>query len=145
MLLLLGCSQKNTICSKNCCQNKTKSLSKNRLNFEVKDSIGNLKPEVLACTLVGQEQFERKEELKVEIFSSVKGIEEIETGYVFNFDESEGFLLKLIDYILVEKECCPFLAYGISIQPYGKGVELKVSGSKEAKEIITLFVEENLK
>lgn len=96
----------------------------------------------LVCALVGQEKVNRKEALKKEIFSQMNDIEEIEFGYVFKFSDNERFLLKLIDYIIVEKECCPFFQYDFLIHPYNKGIELKVTGGRAAKLLITTLVHE---
>jgi hypothetical protein len=139
---ITGCSMSDTKCNNYCCYNTSQgeSFDLNDLSVTSKDTI-DYSNKSLACTLIGQVKLERKEELKAEIFSTVKAIEEHETGYIFSFDESEEFLHKLLDYIIVEKECCPFLEYDFTILPYGQGIHLNVSGEGEAKDIISIFVE----
>ena len=92
----------------------------------------------LVCLLTGQELVERKEVLQKEIFSQVKKVEEIETGYIFYFKYEEEFLMKMTDYVIAENNCCPFLTFEIKLHSKDD-VELKIIGpSNEAKEMMKM-------
>jgi hypothetical protein len=98
--------------------------------------------EILLCKFIGVELAEKKELVKKEIFSQVKEVEETDDGYIFSFVYSGDLYLKTTDYIIVEKDCCPFFNFDFSIPTKSKNFTLKISGSSEAKEMIKMFVEE---
>jgi len=140
--LINGCTSGNAKCKSDCCRstNKNNQTSQDLISYTPISLDTFSRP--LVCLLSGQDQIERKEKLKQEIFSQLIGLEELELGYIFKFETSNKLLLELIDYVIVEKECCPFYKYDFSIKPYGEGIELVVSGSKDAKQLIKMFVEE---
>lgn len=96
--------------------------------------------EGLACKLTGPELLKRKSMLQKEIFAQVLKSEEKDDGYTFYFKDDEDFLLTMMDYVLAEKKCCPFLTYQLSIQPNGEGISLSVSGPPPAKDMIRMLV-----
>jgi len=93
--------------------------------------------ESLVCLLTGAEQAERKEILQKEIFSQVKKVEEIESGFIFYFEYEEIFLIKMMDYIIAENNCCPFFTFETKLHSKDD-VSLKITGSKQAKEMIKM-------
>jgi len=94
--------------------------------------------EPLVCLLTGAEQAERKEILQKEIFSQVKKIEEIETGFIFYFEYEETFLMKMTDYIITENNCCPFFTFETKLHSKDD-VALKIIGSSnQVKEMIRM-------
>lgn len=96
----------------------------------------------LVCKLTGPELAQRLEQLKLEIFAEVKQTEEVENGFVFHFADDNDFVLKLIDYILTERSCCPFFKFDLTFQPNRGGIALKISGPIEAKEMVQMFTED---
>ena len=93
--------------------------------------------EQLVCLLSGAEQAERKQLLQEEIFSQVKKVEEVESGYVFYFKYEENFLIKMTDYIIAENNCCPFFTFETSLHSKDD-VSLKITGSEKAKAMIKM-------
>ncbi len=89
----------------------------------------------VACTLTDAKLFERKEKLVKEIFSDVTEIQEIDTGFIFNFKYEENFILKLTDYILAENKCCPFFQFDIRLKAKND-VLLKITGPPKAKLMV---------
>ncbi len=97
----------------------------------------------LVCTLTSAEFLERKNALQKEIFSQVRRAEELDDGYRFYFTDADDQLLpSLFQYILAEKECCPFFRHVATIEPHNGGIIWEVSGSGGAKEILTPMIEE---
>lgn len=96
----------------------------------------------LVCQLTGPELQKRKSALQKEVFAHVKEIEEVDDGYVFHFADDDDFLLKLADYIMAEKKCCPFFKFDLSIQAYKAGIAWKVSGNSEVKAMVKMFVDD---
>ena len=96
--------------------------------------------EPLVCLLTGPEQAERKETLQKEIFSHVKKVEEMKTGYLFYFKYDEKFLMKMTDYVIAENNCCPFFTFDIRLHSKDD-VMLKITGSsEEAKKMIKMVL-----
>jgi len=98
--------------------------------------------ESLVCTLIGPELAKRKEELQKEVFSEVKKIEEIETGYIFSFKYDEDFLIKMTDYAISENKCCPFFTFEIKFHSTSDAL-LKITGPPEAKKMLETFLDES--
>ncbi|MEM8891121.1 MAG: hypothetical protein AAGD28_24295 [Bacteroidota bacterium] len=92
--------------------------------------------QLMVCKLNGPELIKRKQALQKEVFSQMDSYEELEKGFLFRFTFEENFLIKLTDYMLAEKKCCPFFQYELKIQPHAEGIELAVSGEGEAKEMV---------
>ena len=96
--------------------------------------------EPLVCKMTRAEQAKHKEVLQKEIFSQVKKVDEIKTGYIFYFNYDEDFLMKMTDYVIAENNCCPFLTFDIKLHSKDD-VMLKISGSSvEAKEMIKMVL-----
>ena len=98
--------------------------------------------QVLICSLSGPELIKRKAALQEEVFSNVLKTQEEETGYRFHFKFDENFLVKLTDYMLAEKKCCPFFRFELMIGEGKEGIELAVSGPEGAKAMIGDLIEE---
>ena len=94
----------------------------------------------LVCLLTGQELVERKEVLQKEIFSQVKKVEEIETGYIFYFKYDEMFLMKMTDYVIAENNCCPFLTFETMFHSKDDVVLKIIGSSMQAKEMIKMIL-----
>lgn len=91
---------------------------------------------ILVCRLTGPELTKRKIKLQKEVFARVQQVEEVNEGYIFHFPDDDKLLLRIMDYMLTEKQCCPFFRYDLGIKANGEGVILKVSGTPEAKETL---------
>jgi hypothetical protein len=137
VLLITSCAQRNSVCSDKC---KAKKESKKEVKMESTNDYNA--SEQLVCKLIGEELREKKELLKKEIFSQVKEVKEVSSGYILKFDDKNDILLKLTDYVMVEKECCPFFTFDFNVQPNAKGVSLKISGSDGAKEMLKPLINE---
>ena len=96
----------------------------------------------LVCRLQGPELTKRLALLKEEIFNEVKSVKEFDRGYSFEFVVSEEFVIKLMDYVLSERKCCPFFQFDVSFPPGKEHFSLTISGSPDAKEMIKLFLED---
>ncbi len=97
----------------------------------------------LVCKLSGPELQKRKAALQLEIFSNVKKYLELENGYAFYFDDREGFLEKLLDYMLAERKCCPFFEFDLTIKPDNEGIELSLTGPDGVKDLMNELIGKN--
>ena len=96
----------------------------------------------LICTLSEPELRKRKGDLQKGIFSQILQTEELEKGYSLHFPDEKGFALKLVDYVLAERACCPFFQFNLQLGAYQSGIQLDISGPEGVKEMMgTLFDE----
>jgi len=99
---------------------------------------------VLQCTLTDKELVKRKEILRDQIFSRVSERKENTDGIVYYFEYDKHLLNKVLEHIQIEKECCPFFKFDISILPFNKGIVLGISGSEAAIEMLKEFERETI-
>ena len=90
----------------------------------------------LSCLLLPEEKQARIEYLHEEIFEKVIRKKSLSDGYVFFFDDNEVVMNDLTEFIKIEKLCCPFFKFDLSVLPFGQGIALKISGSELVKEFI---------
>lgn len=114
--------------------NSTKETMKmNNLKFM------NDNDEQLVCKLTGPELMKRKNQIREQLFSRVKNVEEIETGYNFFFDYDPDLILKLTDWIITENSCCPFFTFNTTLHGENN-VRLQMTGPEKAKELIKSLI-----
>ncbi len=87
----------------------------------------------LACSLSGPEQAKRSGEME-KILEGCLRVEELENGYEFSFPGSEEWVLRLMEFIVFERECCPFFAFELVFEP-GDG-PIRVRGPEGVKDLV---------
>ncbi|MBA2692380.1 MAG: hypothetical protein H0U65_07795 [Rubrobacter sp.] len=88
----------------------------------------------VACKLSEPSQSKREAEL-ARVFEDSLGHSELEDGYEFEFPGGRENIEKLIELVLFERECCPFLAFEFSFSPNSGPVALRVRGPEGSKEL----------
>jgi hypothetical protein len=63
-------------------------------------------------------------------------VEELENGYEFSFPGSEEWVLRLTEFIVFERECCPLFAFELVFEPEGGPIRLRVRGPEGTKEMV---------
>jgi hypothetical protein len=90
-------------------------------------------------------QRERHQRLGRMLRSAVVDKTELETGYVFVLDlgrlplDSAGApvcVVEVAEWVDLESRCCPFLSFGIEVEPKGKTVRLRLTGGKGVKPFL---------
>ena len=89
----------------------------------------------LACSLSGQEEAERRDEVE-KLLEACLRVDELEDGYEFRFPGSADLTAKLTEFIVSERECCPFFAFELVFEPGGGPIGLRVRGPEGAKDIV---------
>lgn len=112
-------------CGKNSCDKSCSSSPEN-------DST-SLKSLIPSCNLSEPQLQKRKEELRKGIFSKVKSVTEIETGYQFTFEEPKEFSNDLLEFINFERNCCASFSYALIFDADNSATHLQMYGSKEIK------------
>ena len=90
-------------------------------------------------------QRERHQKLGQLLRSAVVEKTELENGYAFVMDlgrlpvdsAGESFcVVEVAEWVDLESRCCPFLSFGIEVEPKGKSVRLRLTGGKGVKPFL---------
>jgi hypothetical protein len=91
--------------------------------------------EVICCTLNPSQMQERKNILQ-KLHCLVKEKMEVENGYLFRFDGSNDIINQIVDIIKLERQCCSFLNFNITIEKETAPVFLKITGPQGTKDFL---------
>src|SRR5690242_16597272 len=89
----------------------------------------------IACNLPEAAQAARGEEI-APIFDSVQQTVELADGYAFEFAGSATQAARLLEFILAERECCPFFRFELVFAPDHSAIWLHLGGGPGVKEFI---------
>lgn len=92
----------------------------------------------IACNLgaLDEAQRERRAELAARLQSSVREIVPNDDGYTFRFSSSDKILLEIAEFVLLERRCCPFLNFQISLKEDDDAITVCLSGRSGVKEFL---------
>jgi hypothetical protein len=90
----------------------------------------------IVCTLSDAEFRERERVVLEKIRAAVVDAVETDEGFVFTFPSDDDSFAALNEFIVVERRCCPFLDFKMTV-PRGAGlIQLELSGPEGAKDFI---------
>lgn len=89
-----------------------------------------------ACSLTSAEFRIREATLLARFTSLVQETEELEDGYAFHLPGNSESIALIAELIVAERECCPFLSFGVSALPNMGPVIVRVSSSTGTKELV---------
>lgn len=95
-----------------------------------------LKELPIACSLVGGEQ-ERRREAVGGLLNTSHLVGELEDGYRFAFPGDAVWAMRLVEFVVAERSCCPFFRFGLDFQPGGGEILLRVTGPEGTKQFIS--------
>ncbi len=90
----------------------------------------------IACRHTSPELRKRKSSVISQLTAEIILAEEIDNGYCFSFNYSAEILFKLTGFINLEKECCPFFNFNLSILSNSNTISLSLTGAAGTKEFI---------
>ncbi len=90
----------------------------------------------IACRLSEAEQAIREEELARDIFSNCQQVTALADGYAFRFAGEGEWAGKLIEFIALERKCCPFFTFELAFEPQEGPIWLRVRGPEGVKAFI---------
>ena len=79
------------------------------------------------------------------LFNRALEITELENGYAFRVSNDEGVLSALMEFIVLERLCCPFFGFVVEVEPDGGAVWLRLLGRHGVKPFIRAELGEFLK
>ena len=71
-----------------------------------------------------------------ELFSKTDAIRELPHGYEFQLAGDPNAIMKLAEFVSLEKLCCPFLNFAIQVEAEGGPVRLRLTGREGVKAFI---------
>jgi hypothetical protein len=95
----------------------------------------------IACNLTGAELEARKEDITENVFSLYEQVDELPDGYAFKFPGDDAWAARLLNFVLEERQCCPFFTFDLTFEPKLAATWLRLRGSEEIKA----FVRENMR
>lgn len=78
------------------------------------------------------------------VFRAAAEIRELSDGYAFRLPAEPETLLKTVEFISLERLCCPFLSFSLEVVPEGGPVWLRLTGREGVKSFIREEVSELL-
>ncbi len=94
----------------------------------------------VACSLNDGELQERKSTVLHMVSSSILEVKELRYGYAYRFAADEQTMTQIMQVISLERKCCPFLSFGVSVQAGDDSAWLEMSGPEGTKSLLaTLF------
>ena len=92
----------------------------------------------VACNLNALNRGEqaRRSVLARELSSMSVGMEALPDGYGFRYAADSSTLMKIAEFVSMERLCCPFLSFTIEVEPANASIHLRLSGGDGVKQFI---------
>jgi hypothetical protein len=90
----------------------------------------------IVCTLTETQLQERRETILERIRSMVREVKELPDGYSFKFAADDDELNTLMQMINLERKCCGFLRFTLTVEPESGPVWMEITGPGGAKPMI---------
>ncbi len=94
----------------------------------------------VACSLTEPELRKRRTTVLQKVGQAVLEVVEAENGYAYRFPSDDEWLGELINLVRLERQCCPFLTFKISVEPGDGPVWLELTGPKGTKDFLSSFL-----
>jgi hypothetical protein len=90
----------------------------------------------IACSLVGGEQVRRREAVRG-LLNASRLTGELRDGYEFAFSGDADWAMRLAEFVVAERSCCPFLHFELVFEPGGGKILLRVRRPEGTKRFLT--------
>ena len=87
----------------------------------------------IACSLAGDARV-RRQEVARGLLDRSRLVGEMEDGYEFAFPGNADWAMRLTEFIVAERACCPFFTFELEFGP--GGILLRVRGPEGTKQFI---------
>src|SRR2546428_4904935 len=91
----------------------------------------------IACTLTSSELQERRRTVLEKLRRAVLEVRELEDGYAYCFPSEGEWLPELAAMIDLERQCCPFLRFRLTVEANGGPVWMELTGPEGTKDFLT--------
>jgi hypothetical protein len=90
----------------------------------------------IACSLTAPELQERRSTVLQKVRRAVIDTKELEDGYSYSFPSTSEWLGELAGLIELERQCCLFLQFRITIAANGGPLSLEMTGPEGTKDFL---------
>jgi hypothetical protein len=90
----------------------------------------------VACSLTDPELRERRSGVLARLAEAVQARRELADGLAFRFAPESATLALLAEVIDLERQCCPFLRFQLTLEPGGGPVWLELTGPEGTKDFL---------
>ena len=90
----------------------------------------------IACSLTSAELQQRRQTVLKKIRSAVVEARELQDGYAYCFPSENQQLAEIASMIELERQCCPFLRFSLTIEPNGGPIWLELTGPAGTKKFL---------
>lgn len=91
----------------------------------------------IACTLGPEALKARKEGVLADLLGRAREREEIPNGHRLRFVASNGLLPAIAQAIELERQCCRFLRFTVSVEPDGGPITVELTGPHGTGEFLS--------
>lgn len=93
----------------------------------------------IACTLAGGDRLRRGAEV-AELFGARREVRELPDGYAVRFPCERMWAERLLAFIVAERECCPFFAFGLRFEPGLGPIWLHLCGPEGTADVVAALL-----
>lgn len=90
----------------------------------------------VACSLTEAELQERRSLVLQKLRLAVAEIKELSEGYAYRFPSDDALIAEVAQLVSLERRCCPFLRFGLTVEPGDGPVWLEMSGPQGTKDFL---------
>lgn len=90
----------------------------------------------IACTLTDAEFQQRRAWVIQRIQEQIQRLKPLDAGYAFQFAADEAVLEDVFRLIQLERQCCPFLQFDLTLEPDHGPVRLSLTGPEGTKAFL---------
>src|SRR5262245_65936941 len=90
----------------------------------------------IACTLLPNERQQRREQLFERVLGRALEHRPLDDGYAARFEPAPGVVEELARLIELERECCAFLTFRLTVEPGGGPIWLELTGPEGTKTFL---------
>ena len=91
-----------------------------------------------ACDMSAIEPGQREQHMDTakELFRATTNVRELPDGYAFRLLDEPGVLVKVAEFVALERLCCPFFGFALEVEPEGGAIWLRLTGREGVKPFI---------
>lgn len=99
-------------------------------------------PQLLVCNLGAMTLAERQRHDRIgqRLRHAAKQVKELPDGYAFQYASDPALFMAAAEFITLESRCCLFYQFSLEQEPREGKIWLRVTGPKEAKNLIKLVL-----
>jgi hypothetical protein len=90
----------------------------------------------VACLLTEPELRERRRTVLADFRAAQLEVRDLADGYAFRFAPGSREIAGLAELIDLERQCCPFLRFRLTVEPAGGPLWLELTGPEGTREML---------